>query len=132
MRNFSERPAPGTKVRVEFEGVVEPEPHDGYPRFWQVCVADRSFRAGGRIHYINWESDTVTKLADPEPEPPRLPDFWPPQDQDVWRTLFESDYYVDNGQWFSPRMHEHYPIEETPTAWQNWRLVYRKGVVEAA
>lgn len=129
MSDFATRPAPGTRVRVEFEGVVEPEPHDGYPRFWQVCVSDKRWdEEGGRIHYVNWESGKVTKLADP---PPPVPPFWPPEDEDVWRTLDGADYYVDDGRWFSPRMHIHYTINADVTVYDGWALVYRKGVVEA-
>lgn len=71
---FTERPAARTKVHVEFDGYVERDSMQKslqYP--WQVCVND-----GERIHYVNWESDIVSKAADPAPY------GWPPEVGDVW------------------------------------------------
>lgn len=80
MGDFTERPAPGTRVHVEFDGIVDP---DIIPeRFWGVAVNDGD-EYNGRLHYVNWQSDKVTLVSPPVPE------NWPPQPGDTWRLVIE-------------------------------------------
>ena len=132
MSNFEERPAPGTKVHVEFDGIVDP---DIVPdRAWAVAVSDdpNDARDIGCLHYVNWESDFVTKVADPVPE------NWPPQPGDTWRLKSVPSYFYHvmrdnigdgsyNGDnrlyWYTPQGGYKYEINlGNPDMWE---LAYR-------
>lgn len=120
MGDFTERPAPGTKIHVEFDATVEPITPDQY---WAVAVGDHTPR--NRLHYVNWESDVVTKVSDPEPE------NWPPQPGDTWRLKCDpvSHYHVirdsEDGllKFYTPFGGFKYQIN--PFAPDNWELAYR-------
>lgn len=60
--SFSQRPKAGTPVHVEFDGYVTDHVGD-YEHFWQVAVSDVDDPDGlvGRLHYVNWQADSVTE-----------------------------------------------------------------------
>jgi hypothetical protein len=74
---LGERPPVGTRVHVEFDGVVHKGYGDVHPL--HVAVSD-----GGSLHHLHLMSDNVTVIP---------PADWPPQIGDIWEADGH-EYYV--------------------------------------
>lgn len=116
--SFTERPKPGTRVHVEYDGTVHESQNLADDYFWQVVVDDGDF-----LHVQNWTSDIVSKISEPVDE------NWPPQAGDVWRHVeFGMEYHAlrnsgSNVRWHHPENGYGFPIDASAS--DNWELVYR-------